>query len=113
MIRVLVVDDDPSLVKMMGLSLLRAGFDVETALSLHEARKKAGPFAVIVADVRLPNGDGRHLREDWPDVPMLVISGAPADDPPELDRTHFLAKPFHPARLAEAIRELAGEGSGE
>lgn len=106
--RILIVDDDPMLVKLMGITLARGGFLVETATSLHQARLKLGPFDGIVADVRLPNGDGRHLRHDYPNVPMLVISGAPVDDPPEVTAMPFLAKPFHPGRLTEAVRHLVG-----
>jgi two-component system OmpR family response regulator len=108
MIRVLLVDDDPGLARVVGISLARAGYEVITAGSLQEARTKSGPFSVIVADVHLPNGDGRHLREDWPNVPMLVISGAPADDPPGLEKVEFLAKPFHPSSLAARLRDLVG-----
>jgi two-component system OmpR family response regulator len=106
--RILIVDDDPSLANLMAITLRRGGFAVETAGSLASARLHPGPFDGIVADVRLPNGDGRHLREDWPQVPMLVISGAPVDDPAEVldGALPFLAKPFHPAHLTDAVRQL-------
>lgn len=106
--RILIVDDDPNLAKLMAITLRRNGFDVETAGSLASARLHLGRFDGIVADVRLPNGDGRHLREDWPHVPMLVISGAPVDDPAEIttNAMPFLAKPFHPYRLVEAVTQL-------
>lgn len=108
MTRILIVDDDPTLAKLMAITLRRRGFEVETAGSLAIARLQPGPFDGIVADIRLPNGDGRHLREDWPTVPMLVISGAPIDDPTEITggALPFLAKPFHPHRLVEAVTQL-------
>lgn len=109
--RILLVDDDPSLARAVSITLQRGGFAVVVAGSLQEARTQVGPFDGIVADVKLPNGDGRHLREDWPLVPMLVISGAPADDPPEIldGRYPFLAKPFSSDRLREAVRTLVGD----
>jgi DNA-binding response OmpR family regulator len=107
--RILIVDDDPGLARVMAISLSRAGFEIVTAGSLEDARRQVGPFAVIVADVRLPNGDGRHLREDWPGVPMLVISGAPVDDPPAQELGTFLAKPFHPSHLRDAVWALIPE----
>lgn len=109
--RILIVDDDRNLAKLMGIVLQRGGFEVAVANSLAEARMQTGHFDGIVADVRLPNGDGRHLRHDWPTVPMLVISGAPTDDPPEVldGRLPFLAKPFHPTHLTDAVRALVEE----
>lgn len=109
--RILIVDDDPTLAKLIAVTLARDGFEVETAGSLATARAKQGHFDGIVADVRLPNGDGRHLREDRPDVPMLVISGAPVDDPPEIldGGLPFLAKPFSRAHLLDAVHHLVEE----
>lgn len=91
----------------MAITLARAGFEVATAGSLAEARTHVGPFGLIIADVHLPNGDGRHLREDWPGVPMLVISGATVDDPPGLEQLPFLSKPFHPSHLVQLAKEMA------
>ena len=108
--RILIVDDDPGLARLMTITLQRGGFDVVTAGSLYEAREKSGTFDGIVADVKLPNGDGRHLREHYPTVPMLIISGAPVDDPQEVSTgaIPFLAKPFHPNHLTDAVRALVG-----
>lgn len=110
MTRILIVDDDPNLAKLMAIVLQRGGFEVETAGSLADARATTGAFDGIIADVHLPNGDGRHLRQDWPLVPMLVVSGAPIDEPADLlgGPVPFLAKPFTPAHLVEAVRELIG-----
>lgn len=106
MSRILIVDDDRSLATIMAVVLGRAGYDAVTAGSLADARTKSGPFDLILADVHLPNGDGRHLRDDWPSVPMLVISGAPVDDPPEVEQLPFLAKPFHARHLQDRVREM-------
>lgn len=108
MSRILIVDDDAALAKLMAIVLGRDGHEAVTAGSLQEARTQAGPFDLIVADVRLPNGDGRHLRQDWPAVPMLMISGAPVDEPAEVSTGAFpfLAKPFHSRHLQETVRGM-------
>lgn len=98
--RLLLVDDDPALVGLMGIALTREGWEVVEATSLRQAQSAEGPFACVIADVRLPNGDGRHLRETFPDVPFLVISGDPRERPD-------LAKPFTMRMLRDAVQQAA------
>lgn len=104
--RILVVDDDLGLVRLWKLGLQSAGWQVETATSLAEAREviatKGKPHAVV-ADIHLPNGDGRHLREDLAGVPFVIISGY-ADEVPDL------AKPFSLERLKAAVLNALQRG---
>lgn len=59
-IQVLVVDDEPDLRTLYELTLLREGYTVETAGSLHEARQllDVHPFDVVITDMHLPDGMG-------------------------------------------------------
>lgn len=98
--RVLIVDDDPELVKLMVLALERDGWEAVGATSLSEAVKAGGPWSVVVADIRLPNGDGRHMRELHPQTPMLIISGAPQEGPD-------LVKPFSLHQLRQVVQKIA------
>jgi two-component system response regulator PilR (NtrC family) len=61
--RVLVVDDEPDLLTLYELTLVREGYDVECAASLGEAweRLEAGSFQAVVTDMRLPDGTGMEL----------------------------------------------------
>lgn len=97
---ILIVDDEPLLARLMREVLSRDGWIVTTATSLLQAKKLAGPFDVIVADVRLPNGDGRHLKQLHPETPFVTISGFPGEEPD-------LAKPFSPAELKGAVYAAA------
>lgn len=94
--KILVVDDEPLLAKLMRTILTNEGWTVTTAGSLSEAKALSGPFDVIVADVRLPNGDGRHLKELHPETPFVAISGFPGERPD-------LVKPFTPAQLVGSV----------
>lgn len=94
--KALIVDDEPSLAALMQEALRRIGWEVTTANSLEDAQHKAGPFDVVVADVRLPNGDGRHLRELHPGTPFISMSGFPGERPD-------LQKPFGPAALRSKV----------
>ena len=63
---VLVVDDEPDLRTLYELTLLRAGYRVETAASLGEANEqlKTQRFDVVITDMRLPDGMGMELLQD-------------------------------------------------
>lgn len=104
---VLIVDDEPGLARLMGEMLQDEGFGVVTATSLAEARRHPGPFDAVVADIRLPNGDGRHLREDFPATPFVVITGWAEQAAAEAE-PFFLPKPFSGFQLREKVRQALG-----
>ncbi|MFG0318214.1 MAG: response regulator [Planctomycetota bacterium JB042] len=117
--RVLVIDDDPWIVRSTAMVLEAAGFDVSTASSgeagIDEARRE--PPAVILLDIMMPGLDGwetlERLKVDEAtrDVPVVVFSAreatrGPGDPRVSRDRgaAGFVAKPFEPSRLVELIR---------
>ena len=79
--RVLVVDDDEPLARVMARTLRGRGFDCDVALSGAEARKllKAQDYALALLDVRLPDESGygllEHLKAARPDTAVVMISG--------------------------------------
>ena len=113
MATVLVIDDDPALLKALRLGLKAGGHDVVTAANGETGLTQAAIAApdVIVLDLGLPDIDGievcRRLRE-WSAVPILVLSAveeekrkvaaldAGADD--------YVTKPFGMAELQARIR---------
>jgi DNA-binding response OmpR family regulator len=99
-VRVLVVDDDRSLLDLMVRSMLIWGWEVVGAASLAEAKAALGSWDAVVADVRLPNGDGRELEHHFLSVPLVVISGGNA---PDAD----LRKPFSMQRLRDVVLTYA------
>lgn len=103
---VLIVDDEPGLAELMAEILGRDGFAAITAASLAEARRHPGPFDVVVADIRLPNGDGRDLRNDFPETPFVVITGWA--DKNHTSEPFFLQKPFSGFQLRRMVREAVG-----
>jgi two-component system, NtrC family, response regulator PilR len=66
---ILVVDDEPDLRTLYELTLLRAGYRVETAATVQEARQQlqAVRFDVVITDMRLPDGFGLELLQDLRD----------------------------------------------
>jgi len=117
---ILIVDDEPSLLRMMSLYLGRKGHRVTVAASAPEALDKLaatpGAFAVVVLDATLSGTTltelgGGILRRD-PDIRLLAASGYPIEmsglEAEAPGRVSFLHKPFSPEMLASAVRRLLG-----
>jgi two-component system KDP operon response regulator KdpE len=115
--RVLVVDDEPQIVRGLKVVLREAGFQAIPAETVEEALDRAAvrpPDAAIV-DLVLPDGSGidlaRRLRE-WSDMPILVLSAVGDEDEKvnalEAGADDYVVKPFAPrelvARLQAALR---------
>jgi len=121
--RVLVVDDEPQIVRGLRVILQNAGYRVEEATTKREALDSVSvrPPDAIVLDLVLPDGDGVDVLDDvrrWSQVPVVVLSAvgderqkvraldAGADD--------YVTKPFGTeellARLRAVLRRRADEG---
>ena len=122
--RVLVVDDEPQILRALRTSLRGAGYDVETAETVEDALTKLAvkPPDAVILDLVLPDGRGtdvaRELRT-WSNVPVIVLSvvGDESEKVAALDAgaDDYVTKPFGIdellARLRAALRR--GEPSGE
>lgn len=112
---VLVVDDDPHLLKILKIALQANGYSVTTAPDGRSALLAATrhSLAVVILDLGLPDMDGttviRRLRS-WNRVPILVLSARhTSDDKVEaLDAgaDDYLTKPFGPDELLARLRAL-------
>src|SRR5256884_3369214 len=77
---VLVVDDEPDLLELVGLTLSRMSLKTRTASDLQSARRllKAERFDLCLTDMRLPDGDGLDLvawiQENRATLPVAVIT---------------------------------------
>jgi DNA-binding NtrC family response regulator len=116
--RVLVVDDDPIVLESCRRVLEAEGFTVFLAASAAEGLEalEGQDYAVLVADVKMPEVDGLQLlalaRKRHPRVPVLMMSGYPTSDTVaaamETGADGFLPKPFTPEELVSAVRRAAG-----
>ena len=118
--RVLVVDDEPQILRAVEMKLRSAGYTVETASTAQEALMKAGmrPPEAVILDVLLPDGRGtevcRELRR-WSTAPILVLSavGEEKEKIEALDAgaDDYVTKPFSGdellARLRATLRRAA------
>jgi two-component system KDP operon response regulator KdpE len=117
--RVLVVDDEPHILRALRVVLREAGYEVVPADTGDAAVRAAAlqrPDAAIV-DLLLPDGDGvevtRALRA-WSEMPILVLSAVQDEDEKvralEAGADDYVVKPFGPkelvARLHAALRRV-------
>jgi two-component system, cell cycle sensor histidine kinase and response regulator CckA len=118
--RILLVDDDPSLLKMMGLYLGRLGYSVTLANSTEEAwaEVEAAPsgYAIAVLDGSMPGLSMEDLALKMlranPSLCVVAASGYAMDttavEAAAPGRVAVLQKPFAPAMLAAAVRRMLG-----
>ena len=116
--RILIVDDEPALLKMMSAYLGRLGIDVITADTTEKAwsEVEAAPssFAGVVLDATMPGVSMEDLALRIllvnPFVRIIAASGYPVDmtaiEAAAPERVMFLHKPFAPEMLAGAIRRI-------
>ncbi len=82
-LRLLLVDDDPAIIRAYGSDLARHGATVETASNCKEAaeRVKSGSFDVIISDISMPEVTGieflKAVRACDLDVPVIPVTGDP------------------------------------
>ncbi len=118
--RVLIVEDQPAMLKALRQGLEEEGFAVDVAPDGEEADLKArtSPYDVIVLDIMLPKVDGLTLLKRWREagmsshVLMLTAKGTLDDRVHGLDTgaDDYLTKPFELDELLARIRALVRRG---
>lgn len=118
MASILVVDDSPSMRKMVSFTLLGAGFKVVEAVDGVDALEKAAlqPFDLVLTDQNMPRLDGlgllRKLRThpQYASIPILMLTTESGDFMKQAGRaagaTGWLVKPFDPSRLIEVVKKV-------
>jgi two-component system, OmpR family, KDP operon response regulator KdpE len=111
--RVLVVDDEPAILRFLKPALTANNYEIETVGTVAEATKEIAARApdIVVLDLGLPDGDGteviRQVRQ-WSDVPIVVLSARDreADKIQALDlgADDFVNKPFSMGELMARMR---------
>ena len=111
--RVLVIDDEPDILELLGLTLNRMGLEVTTAEDLAGARRElqSGNFSFCLTDMRLPDGNGLKLVEEiaekYPSLPTAVITAhgkvEDAVDALKMGAFDFVSKPVDLAVLRKLV----------
>jgi len=122
-VRILLVEDEPDLVRAMRKGLAENSYAVDVATNGRDALEQAAtnPYDAIVLDVMIPPPDGfevcRSLRADAITAPILMLTARDAVD----DRVRgldsgaddYLVKPFEFAELLARLRALIRRGGAK
>ena len=116
--RILVVDDEPSIRKVLHAQLTREGYEVDAAADGAAAieRLAAAPWNLVVSDLRMPGIGGlellAHVQTHHPGLPVIVITAHGTVDTAiealKLGAQDFITKPFDLAEMRAAIEKALG-----
>jgi two-component system response regulator RegA len=117
--RVLIIDDDKSILQILSKILEKKGFRVDTAQSGQEAITKlsAKTYSAALIDVRLQDTNGLDLlikiQEIAPKMRKILLTGYPSDEDRikalERGADYYLAKPVDSEKLIEIISTKGGK----
>ena len=120
---VLVVDDDPVVIRSLTILLNRAGFQVAgcgtgaAALARATSPGEAAPVAAAVLDIHLPDANGLALSQQLRHalgsaVPIIILSGDNTIQTiralPDAGATYFFAKPVNTGMLISQLKHWTG-----
>jgi DNA-binding response OmpR family regulator len=121
--RVLIVDDDPVIVRLLQINFRLEGYEVDTASRGEDALEKvrANRPDVVILDVMMPGIDGwevcRQLKETPAvrHIPVIFLSARAQDEDRQrgyaLGVDEYVTKPFDPAHLVELVRRSLSKRS--
>jgi DNA-binding response OmpR family regulator len=116
--RILVVDDDPVILRLIEVNLDLEGFEVETADRGEDAITRARDSSpdLIILDLMMPEMSGWEIAERLQQddatkgIPLVFLSARTQDEDrrrgEELGVAGYVTKPFDPAALVSTIRKL-------
>ncbi|TCS83567.1 response regulator transcription factor [Tepidibacillus fermentans] len=114
--KILVVDDEPSIVTLVKFNLEKAGFDVETVSDGRQAveRCERVQYDLMVLDVMLPELDGlevvKELKKKQINIPILMLTAKDDEFDKvlglELGADDYMTKPFSPRELTARVKAV-------
>jgi len=112
--RVLLVDDDPALLEVLGAYLREAGFEVLEAKDGERALELFPRADLIILDLMLPKLDGfrvlEEVRRERPELPILMLTARGEEEERvkglELGADDYVVKPFSPKEVVARVKAL-------
>lgn len=114
--RLLVVDDEESILTLITYNLKQAGFTIDTASDGKEALQKAKSesYDLIVLDLMIPEMDGlevcRQIRQEKYHMPILMLTAKDDEFDKvlglELGADDYMTKPFSPRELVARVKAI-------
>ncbi len=122
--KILLVDDETNLLRSVAKTLLRAGYEVETATSntgaselVNAASRSGDPFDLVILDLNMPNFSGHeskyaglellaHLKVKTPDTPVVINSAWDEVETAKLCLDRGAADYFVKGRTDEMLQKI-------
>lgn len=112
---ILIVDDDPSLLRLLGIRLSAAGYQVESAANAKIALGILKSFQpqLVISDLKMEGMDGmalyQQIRQQSPNLPVIIMT-AHGTIPDAINATKqgvfsFLTKPFESQQLLDTVQQ--------
>lgn len=125
--KVLIVEDEQSIVKLLSYNLENEGFQIDVAMDGQEGFELGaqGSYDMIILDLMLPGKDGmdvcRELRQEKIDTPIIILTAKDAEIDKiiglEIGADDYMTKPFSPreviARMKAIFRRLEKSEANE
>lgn len=111
--RVLVVDDEPAILRFLKPALEANDYDLVTSGTVADAIKRIAANApdIVLLDLGLPDGDGKDVirrAREWSDVPIIVLSAREREaekiEALDLGADDYVNKPFNVGELMARMR---------
>jgi CheY-like chemotaxis protein len=125
MARILVIDDNETLLTILAEFLMARGYLVTTAMNGRIALEllRANQPDLVITDIFMPDQDGigvaEALHQEYPAIPLIAMSGDTVVTALYLDQIKrlggrcVLQKPFKPSELLEVVAEALGKPGSE
>ena len=121
--RVLIMDDEPDVRKVVKMILTKAGYDVieaedgEKAIAAIKEGENPLLLSVIICDIRMPKINGveaiHYFQQQWPRVPLIVLTGFAdmkmAIEFLKIGIVDYLVKPVEKEKLMKAVAKALGQ----
>lgn len=119
--RILIIDDQPFMIKLIQYNLDKNGYETYTETNGLNALSNIDEISpdLVLLDIRMPHISGTELCAQFRkkpimmDVPIIILTGQLQEDVEEKAKaagaTDFMTKPFSPSELVTKIKELLAE----
>ena len=123
--RILIVDDEPSMTRLLSLLLESEGYDVIATEDGSQAaawlRAKDQPFDLMITDVRMTPMDGMELlrlaRESRSAMPVLMVTAYASDgtakEARRMGACDYISKPFRMEQFLDAVKKALSPSKPE
>ena len=121
--RILIVDDDEGLARIIGEYLSACGFDSEPAASAAQARNclMRSKYAAVLSDFQMPGESGldllSHVKSRYPGLPFVMMTGARSSrlkhEAMMMGSSGYIEKPFRLEDLVKAVAAVLAPADQE